>query len=156
MEKSAFEVAVDYLSRGARSVQEVKDKLYKKGFHRDEVDSALEKLKGYRYIDDEEYAKTFVSYYGKKLGKKQILYKLTSEKCVDKVLAQKIVEEKISDEDELSKCLEEAEKYIKKKKLQKKDKNKVCSHLYQKGYDFDIINKAVSTLDFDAESTESF
>ena len=43
--KKAYETLVKYLAGSARSEQECKDKLYDKGFHKDEVDFAIDKAK---------------------------------------------------------------------------------------------------------------
>lgn len=154
--REAFEIAINYLSVCARSEKEVKEKLYKKGYHRDIVDLTLEKLKGYRYIDDEQYVKTYLTFYGNKYGKKQLLFKLTTVKGVDKTLAQNVIEDLISEDDEIEKAVRSAEKYIAKKHLIARDKIKVANWLYSKGFAWDIINKVLRSVDFwVAESDEN-
>lgn len=146
--REAFEVAINYLSVCARSEKEVKEKLYKKGYHRDIVDLTLNKLKGYRYIDDEQYVKTYLNFYGTKYGRKQLIYKLTNDKGIEKALAQNTIDDTISDDDEIAKALNFAQKYITKKRIVGKDKSKVANWLYGKGFDWDTINKVLYSVEF--------
>ncbi len=148
--KNAFEAAMKYLAASWRSEKEVREKLYLKGYHKNEVEETIEKCKYYNYVNDENYVRVFIDFYGKKYGKGKIIYKLTFEKGVDKHLAESIVEELISDDSEVEKCALEAEKYIAKKHItEKKDFNKVNAYLYSKGYSYEIISKSLNTLNLD-------
>lgn len=151
----AYDALLKYLTASPRSEKECKSKLYDKGYHKNEVEYAVERAKKYRYINDEEYVRTFLSYYGGRLGKKKLIYKLTQEKGVDRQLVQNIVEDVVSDESELEKCRQEAEKYARQRKLtDKSGASKVYAHLVQKGFDGSIIGKVMSTL-FDIFDDES-
>ena len=60
-EKSvAFERAMDYLGRGLKTAKQMRDYLEKKGYEKSVVEYVITKLKEYRYIDDEAYAKLYV------------------------------------------------------------------------------------------------
>lgn len=146
-EKKAFDTAVKYLAISPRSEKEVVEKLYGKGFHRSEVEYAIEKCKRYRYIDDESYVRSYVDYYSSKTGKRMIIYKLTTEKGVDSTLVSNLVEDLISDEDEVEKCKKLAAAYVSKKHItERKDFQKVGAYLFTKGFDWNIINRTLSTL----------
>ncbi len=142
----AYESLIKYLSASARSEQECKDKLYDKGFHRNEVDFAIDKAKGYRYVDDAEYVRMYLMYNKSRYGAKKIAYKLTSEKGVDKTLVDNILADTVDDDFEIELATSMAQKYVKQKKLEKSDAQKVGAHLFQKGFDWRIINKVLSTL----------
>lgn len=143
----AYEALVKYLAASARSEQECKDKLYDKGYHRNEVEFAINKAKGYKYIDDAEYVCTFLFYNKSRYGARKIAYKLTTEKGVDKVLVDNIVADNIDDEFEFELCERMAQKFVKAKKItDKSGAQKVGAHLFQKGFDWCIINKVLSTL----------
>ncbi len=152
--RKAFETAIGFLSICARSEQEIKDRLYKKGFHRDAVDQTLEKLKGYHYVDDEQYVKTYLNFYKNKYGKMQLCFKLQNDKGVDKLLVESILNEELSDEFELEKAMSFAVKYVAKKKIVKKDKSKLANWLYGKGFDWTTINKCISEMQFFDETVE--
>ena len=75
---SAFDAAAKYLSLSPRSEKEVRDRLYKKGYHKAEVEDAIARAKEYGYIDDVRYVADFAEYYGAKLGRKKLEYKLVT------------------------------------------------------------------------------
>ena len=155
--QKCFDQAVKYLAISPRSEQEVKDKLYEKGYHREQVDYAIERCKGYKYINDEAYTRSFVDYYSHKMGRKMLLYKLTNEKGVDGTLASNMIADMVSDDLETEKCKDMAGKYVKKKRIsEKKDLQKVGAYLYTKGFEWNIINLALSDCRlYSAECTEN-
>lgn len=143
----AYETLVKYLAGSARSEQECKNKLYDKGFHKDEVDFAIDKAKSYRYVDDEEYVRTFLLFNKSRYGVRKIVYKLTAEKGVDKQKVEDIVYDEIDDDFEVELAEKFAKKFVKSKKIaDKSDAKKVGAHLFQKGFDWRIIDKVMSKL----------
>lgn len=143
----AYETLVKYLAGSARSEQECKDKLYDKGFHKGEVDFAIDKAKSYRYVDDEEYVRTFLLFNKSRYGVRKIVYKLTAEKGVDKQKVEYIVYDEIDDDFELELAEKFAQKFVKSKKIaDKSDAKKVGAHLFQKGFDWRIIDKVMAKL----------
>lgn len=145
--KKAYETLVKYLAGSARSEQECKNKLYDKGFHKCEVDFAIDKAKSYRYVDDEEYVRTFLLFNKSRYGVRKIVYKLTTEKGVDKQKVEDIVYDEIDDDFEVELAEKFAKKFVKSKKIaDKSDAKKVGAHLFQKGFDWRIIDKVMSKL----------
>lgn len=143
----AYETLVKYLAGSARSEQECKNKLYDKGFHKGEVDFAIDKAKSYRYVDDEEYVRTFLLFNKSRYGVRKIVYKLTTEKGVDKQKVEDIVYDEIDDDFEVELAEKFAKKFVKSKKIaDKSDAKKVGAHLFQKGFDWRIIDKVMSKL----------
>lgn len=143
----AYEALVKYLALSARSEQECKNKLYDKGYHRNEVEYAIEKAKGYKYIDDAEYVRTYLLFNKKRYGVKKIAYKLTTEKGVDKRLVDNILLDNLDDDMQIETATSMAQKYAKQKKIvDKSGAQKVGAHLYQKGFDWRIINKVLSNM----------
>lgn len=145
--KKAYDTLVKYLAVSARSEQECKDKLYDKGFHRNEVEFAIDKAKGYKYIDDLEYVRTFIFFNKSRYGARKIAYKLTTEKGVNKELVNNVIADTIDDEFEIELCTQMAQKFVKSKKIvDKSGAQKVGAHLFQKGFEWGVINKVMSTL----------
>ena len=145
--KKAYETLVKYLAGSARSEQECKDKLYDKGFHKDEVDFAINKAKGYKYVDDAEYVRTFLLFNKSRYGVRKIVFKLTNEKGVDKNIVEDIVSQEIDDEFELELADKMAKKFAKSKKSEDKSgAQKVGAHLFQKGFEWRTINKVLANL----------
>ena len=144
--KKAYNALVKYLAIAPRSEKECKEKLYEKGYHRDEVEYALERAKKYRYINDEEYVRTYVLFNKTKYGAKKIEYKLATEKGIDKKLVANLIEDMLSDEFEIQVASDMAEKYVRQKKIvDKSGYQRVSAFLYQRGFSFKIINKVMAT-----------
>lgn len=154
--KRPFDVALDYLTKCARSEKEVKDKLYKKGYTTDEINDTLSKLKEYHFIDDKEYIKTFLSFYKSKFGEKQLEMKLTLIKGVDKELVKEVLSEQLDENEEIEKATNFAKKYFTQKKLDFSRENvaKVGNWLYGKGFNWRVIGKAMSNLKIEIEENE--
>lgn len=143
----AYETLVKYLAGSARSEQECKNKLYDKGFHKGEVDFAIDKAKSYRYVDDEEYVRTYLLFNKSRYGVRKIAYKLTAEKGVDKQKVEDIIYDEIDDDFEVELAEKFAKKFVKSKKIaDKSDAKKVGAHLFQKGFDWRIIDKVMAKL----------
>ena len=146
--QKCFDQAVKYLAISPRSEKEVKEKLYEKGYHRNEVEEAIDRCKGYRYIDDEAYTRSFVDYYSHRMGRKMMAYKLTNDKGVDQTLVSNMIADIVSDDAETEKCVDMASKYVKKKRIwDKKDLQKVGAYLFTKGFEWNIINGALSQVE---------
>lgn len=143
----AYDALVKYLAVAPRSEKECKDKLYEKGFHKNEVEFAVEKAKGYRYVDDAEYVRTYLAFNKSKYGAKKIAYRLSVEKGVDKNIVDNLIEDIISDEFEIDLALSFARKYALQKKIcDKKSAQKIGAYLYQKGFSWNVINTVMSNL----------
>lgn len=151
--KSAFEKALDYVGRRMHTKKELLDKLIKKGYSKEVVLKAIEKLEDYHYIDDELFAKQFASA-NSKLSKKVLKGKL-SQKGVSSDIILEIIGDRTA-EDEFELCLEQAKKYVKSKPIKEyKDLQKMQASLARKGFDFDIIKKVskkVTEIDEDEEN----
>ena len=144
--KTAYETLVRYLASAAHSEREVKNRLYEKGFHKAEVDEAISKAKERGYVDDEEYVRVYIKCKGGKLGRKMLTYKLTTEKGIDKSLAESVADEMLNEEDEREKALSVAEKYIRIKHLEdtRADRDKAGAYLYGRGFNYTVINEVLT------------
>lgn len=152
-EHIAFTTAIDALSRGLKSQNEIKTLLRQKKFSAEAAEVTISKLLGYNYLGDREYAEAYLSYKGSKTGRRKILYELVTVKGIDKAIAESAVYEILDDETELEKALSAAEKYIEKeKKKRTRLKERTYSFLAARGFDSEIIASAMSRLNFDGES----
>ena len=139
--KEAKVKAGKYCAYQERTQQEVRDKLYRLGLHREEVEEVLTELIMENFVNEERYAKTFAS--GKfrmnQWGKSKIIYALKQKKissyCIDQAMKE-------IDEDEYLATLS---KLIEKRKLQSKGDNafianrKIANYLVGKGYEQELI-----------------
>ena len=143
--KKAYNALVQYLAITSRSEKECREKLYDRGYHKNEVDFAIDKAKSHRYINDEEYVRTFILFSKNKYGAKKIEYKLTAEKGVDKRLVDNMIQDMLPDSFEIQIASDMAEKYVKQKRIaDRSGYQKVSAFLYQRGFSFRIINKVMA------------
>ncbi|MGH2531298.1 MAG: regulatory protein RecX [Thermomicrobiales bacterium] len=56
----ATDRAINLLARRPRSTREIRDRLRQKGFEPPTIDAAVEKLEGWNYVDDAEFARYWV------------------------------------------------------------------------------------------------
>lgn len=142
--KTAFEKALDYLSRRMNTKKEIFDKLIKKGYSKEVVESAIKKLEEYHYIDDNLFAKQFVQA-NKSLSKKVIKLKMQQKGISSDIVLENI--ENISSEDEYLQCTRQAEKYLKSRKINSfQDLQKMQASLARKGFDFDTIKSVTKSM----------
>ena len=138
-----------YCAYQERCHAEVRDKLYSFGLHKNEVEEIISTLITENYLNEERFAVHFaggkfrMKQWGKHKIKQALKLRQVSDYCINKALKdidtreyertfQKLTEQKL-------KTLKgEKNIFIKKRKLQ--------DFLLQKGYESDLIRKALSNL----------
>ena len=148
----AFGKAVDYLARAMKTTKQMHDYLTKKGYATDVVDTVIQKLQGYKYLDDQAYARLYTqqskTHKGERRIKQELLNKGISHEQVDD-------EVQIHKDDQLQTAIALAEKYLKNKDRDIKTMQKLQRFLLYRGFDFDTVNtiirnfKSDSTFDLD-------
>ena len=111
------------------------------------MEDAIARAKHYGYIDDVRYVADFVEYYGGKLGRKKMEYKLVTEKGVAREIVLNGIADAVSDEDEREKALGIARKYVVAKRItERKDLGKVGAYLWQRGFGRSTIDEVIPTI----------
>lgn len=136
----AFNLATKYVGSRLKTEQQIKDYLYKKEFHKETVESVIEKLKEYKIIDDKTYSETYVrtnpNFSKNKLKQKLFLSGVKSQ----------IVEESLFDVDDQESCLKNAQKFLRNKELDKSTIEKLIRRLQGLGYGWDSIKTTLNQL----------
>lgn len=153
--------AVKLLAAKPRSIRELRERLLEKLWTNDEiVGRVIEKLKEYKYLDDEQFARDLaVSQLRQKPQGKRRLQQTMSRKKLDKdVVAIAISEafEEIPEDDLIELAI------IKRLRLKgipetRDDTKKFYDHLMRQGFGFDLIRDkmlAVSKRRFDQDGTD--
>ncbi|MCH5155423.1 MAG: RecX family transcriptional regulator [Clostridiales bacterium] len=135
---SAFERAVGYLSTAPRAKKEIHKYLADKGYDKEIIDQAIEKLCAYHYIDDYLYAQSYIKSKSKKYGAFRIGAELRQ-----KGIAQAVIDELLEEAPEDS-IIDIAQKYLKSHKTS--DKQKLKRFLAGRGFSWDSINGAIAQL----------
>lgn len=143
-EKLAFSTAVGYIERYNVSTKGLKDYLLRKKFSKYAIDSAVNKLKEYNYLNDEAFAKNYFEVLSGSKGKRVIAQKL-KEKGVKKEIIDELLLN-IEDEDEEERARALAEKFVKNREKNLKNKQKCFAHLVYKGYDYSVAQKIASEI----------
>ncbi|KRN99128.1 recombination regulator RecX [Companilactobacillus kimchiensis] len=152
----AYGDAVNYLSYQLRTEKEIKDYLYKKEYHRDAVDLVIKKLQDLRYLDDEAYANSFITTQLRTTANGQ---RVIEQKLALKGVPKNIIQDKMFDIDQdalLENAIDFAQKQVRKQKRAsfKQMLTKVRQSLYQKGFDKEIIEEAIQSLDLEVDEDE--
>ena len=149
--KTALMKATDLLAMSEQSSKNLRKKLLARKYEEKEVDEAIEKLKKYKYLNDEEFCKRQfeILYSEEKLSVKQICVKLI-QKGFDSELVKKFIPEDIYEHE-----INAAENSLQKKfcpqtfddsKELYKFKTKLWQHLASKGFDSEIISEVVENF----------
>lgn len=105
----ALSRALYYLGYRARSVGEVKDRLFRYGYGEQAVEDVVERLVELGYLDDRQFARTFAEEKSGKYGPRRVLHDLRRS-GVDETTAQEAVEEEFSEVSELEAARSAAER----------------------------------------------
>jgi len=89
----------------------IRKRLKAKGFAAEEIESAIDRLKEWNYLDDHSFAVTLIKSKSKKQSRKKVFYDLISA-GIDQKLADSLLESYYPDERELESCLILAQKLL--------------------------------------------
>ncbi|WP_041219413.1 regulatory protein RecX [Desulfitobacterium dichloroeliminans] len=160
--KGALDTALTYLSRRILSRYELVQRLTKKGFSEQEINSALERLLEWGYINDQEYARAYCLSKQANHSKKRISYDLKG-RGIQEHIVEHVFEENYQPEQEIELCFKHAQKiwteesrrwessYQHKKSYEKIPREvflklKVGQKLMQKGYPQDMVQLIIERV----------
>ncbi len=148
--------AVNLLAAKPRSVRELRERLLEKMWTNDEiVEAVIDKLKDYKYLDDEQYARDLaVSKLRQKPQGKRRLQQTMSQKKLDKETVEAAITEAFEKlpEDELIDQAIAKRLRLKGKPTTREETKKFYDHLMRQGFGFDLIREkmsAVASREFD-------
>ena len=149
MDKVIFNKAIKYCTYQERSQQEVRDKLYEWGLHRNEVEQTIAVLVTENYLNEQRFAIAYaggkfrVKGWGRIKIKLALKQKKVSDYCIRKAL------EEISSRDyrnTLSKIISAKSKEVKEKNPLKK-KYKVAQYAISRGFEPEMVWEEVRGLE---------
>jgi regulatory protein len=141
------------LSRRDYTQFEMNNKLLSKQPDSAIVQSVLDKLLDYKYIDDERRANSIFNSYNKKESPNKTKRRLFL-KGVDSELVDKIISENVTDEQQISNAFNLLNKKFKTYDHEKSQK--YYQFLASKGFSWDLISKALSQFKQGDLSEDSF
>ena len=147
--KTALFKAEHYCAYQERAQQEVRDKLYEFGLHKDEVEELISELISTNFLNEERFAQAYVSgkFNIKRWGKIKIKQALKLKKVPEKMILKAL--NKIDYDEYLKVILASAEK--KSASITEKDpykrRNKLITHLMSKGFENNLIMEVLKSND---------
>lgn len=138
--ESALNKVAKLLEHGLKTQKQIEIYLKNKGYDKFIIDYVIIKLKEYDYINDLKFAKSYVSTYSKKYGKRKLKYELQLKGVSqnDVLLAT----QDITNENEA--VINIAQKYMRNKEINDKNLQKLSAHLLSKGFSWSNIGGVVS------------
>lgn len=150
---ACFNRSLSLLEKSIKSEKMLKDYLREKGYPKSSINSAIEKLKEYGYINDEAFAENFINSYSFRKSKRKLKFDLLT-----KGISEDIIDEKLSllvgEEDEETLAFSQAEKYLANRELDLKTKGKFFNHMAGKGFDYGIISRAWEKISKNKENID--
>lgn len=145
--KSALMKATDLLSRQDQSEKILRQKLLARKYEESEVDDAINKLKKYSYLnDDETCARLFESLYNEeKLSVKQIQMKLI-QRGYDSDFVENLIPADTYEHEYNAALKIATKKFAGKISADIKTKQKVWQHLASKGFNSEIISDVITEI----------
>lgn len=134
--------ATGLLGKFSKTETEVKRKLTEKGYSPEVIKPVLEKLKKYGYVNDQTFAKNYVSTY-KTTKSKAVIKRTLKQKGISDLI---IAELEFDEENEISAAEVLANKWIKNKEKTRDNFYKLNNYLYNKGFSPEMCKKTTNRL----------
>ena len=157
--QKTFDRAVNLLTYKPRSVTELRTRLLEKDWTTPEiVDSVLEKLKEYNYVNDQQFAKSFAASQirQKPIGKRVLQQKLAMKKLDKETVAEAL--EKVLEETPEEEIIERAitkRLRLKGKPETREDAKKFYDYLLRQGFSYDLVSnkmREIASGNYDEEN----
>ena len=156
--KRTLQRAVNLLAAKPRSIGELRDRLLEKEWATTEaVESALDKLKEHKYLDDAQFAESFAAsrVRQKPMGRSRVAMDL-SRKKIDRETATQALD-KVFDETPESDLLDEAINRYTRTKGAPQDRaaqKRLYDYLMRRGFSYDLIAKRVRAAEAVSQDDE--
>jgi regulatory protein len=141
--------AMNLLQKKDYTEKQLRDKLTEGLYSQELMDEAIDYVKSFKYLDDERFARDYITYHMTMRSRNRIVQDLV-QKGIDKDLLMPILDEiyeEAGSESGEDVELEQIQKLLIKKHYDKgmdyKDKQKIMAFLMRRGYSMDKIRRAM-------------
>lgn len=131
-----------YLQFSGKTEAEMGKKLADQGFSPEAVEDAVQFLKGYRYLDDEDYARRYVERNRRKKSVKQIKFELLQKGIPSELLEPALAETPVDEQEQIFSLLEK--KRYSGEGADRSEQQKISAYLARKGFAFEAIRSAMN------------
>jgi regulatory protein len=150
----AIGIAVNLLSYRPRSMQEIRQRLRKKGYDEAVIEATFERLSNLGYLDDRAFARFWIESRnrGKPRGKTALRYELRQKGVAEDIIAE-LLDDMV---DEQSAAYEAAQARVRRMrgKTVFEFKQKIGAFLQRRGFGYDVMKQALDTLIEELEEQE--
>lgn len=144
--KRATKRAMNLLQKKDYTESKLREKLREGLYSDDCIDAAIDYVKSYKYLDDERFARDYITYHMELRSKNRILQDLLG-KGISKDLCESLINELYSECDSDVET-EQIRNLLNKKHYSEdmdyKDKQKIIAFLLRRGYSMESIKKAMA------------
>ncbi|RCW51512.1 MULTISPECIES: regulatory protein RecX [unclassified Halanaerobium] len=134
--------AFHLLTYRERTVKEMQDRLFKKGFNNDVIEQTINYLLENDLINEDRFAEQWIrSRINNHPRGKKLIYRELLKKGLNRSLIDKALNKYLSPEQEIEMAKTLIKKWLRKHKEEDKGSLKLKNYLSNKGFSYDIINK---------------
>ncbi len=154
--EKAFNRALHYLGFRMRSEYEVKQKLLDSGYGEAVVLEAIVKLRRLGFLNDETFSKALLETQKKTSGQgPRAIQQRLHQKGISKELQEQVLSEYSSDEQvEVARKMAEKEARRNRTESPRQKETRIQNSLMRKGYSYDVIQEALSFIEFEIDEDE--
>lgn len=131
--KRAKKRAMHILEQMDRTEHQLREKLAKGEYPQECIDSAVEYVKKYRYLDDERFASSYVRYHQEKLSRQQLSVKLTQKGVSKDIIAEALEMEYEADDGEKIRNLL-SKRHFDPDNSDRQENNKIYQYILRRGF----------------------
>lgn len=131
--KRAKKRAMHILEQMDRTEHQLREKLARGGYPQECIDSAVEYVKKYRYLDDERFASSYVRYHQEKLSRQQLSVKLSQKGVSKDIIAEALEMEYEADDGEKIRNLL-SKRHFDPDNTDRQENNKIYQYILRRGF----------------------
>lgn len=142
----AYSLTLAYVARRLRSEWELRDYFRRKDIDEDAGDQILERLRGFGYVSDLNFARSWVDNRRaiKSVSRRRLTQELHQKHVPDEVIGQVLEEDETTDQDTLRQLVDK-----KRKQSRYQDATKLMQYLARQGYNYSDIKQVMAGSDSD-------
>lgn len=141
---TALDKALTHVSATRKTEKQVRDFLAGKGYLPAVVDYVIEKMRGYNFLNDSEYAEAYVEFAGVKKGGRLIKMELRAKGVAEEEIDAAL--QNLDGETQEQAASAILQKYMRHKTADKETLAKAFRYLMGKGFDYETARAALSAF----------
>ncbi len=131
--KRAKKRAMHILEQMDRTEHQLREKLARGEYPQECIDSAVEYVKKYRYLDDERFASSYVRYHQEKLSRQQLSVKLSQKGVSKDIIAEALeIEYEADDGEKIRNLL--SKRHFDPDNTDRQENNKIYQYILRRGF----------------------